>query len=161
MKEFRDSPFNKEAFKYSRLISFWKNNVEYCVGDFVFVKNNRVRRIDRLYYQQIPVRNITPEKCMPPLVIVCSVFKCQDDDYPRNNLVPVLRADDILEMHGDIEEILLTDVVGPCTVASIDDPEAKTVANKYCVGKWNGHCLLPYVPVTHPKTHAPILDGKK
>ena len=52
--EFNESPFNREHFKYSRLLSFEHNNEEFKVGDFICVKKkeDKVFQILAIGYQK-------------------------------------------------------------------------------------------------------------
>jgi hypothetical protein len=77
VKEFHQTPFSREPLKWSSLVSFYHDKIEYKVGDFMLVSGdeNNVYRIESLFYeQQLWKSTKTDAALIPPLKIRCKLF---------------------------------------------------------------------------------------
>jgi hypothetical protein len=66
VKEFSSTPFVSESKKYSNLMSFVRESIEYKLGDFLQTKDDKVYRIDSLFYQQKSVEEMKVAKNLFP-----------------------------------------------------------------------------------------------
>ena len=91
--EFNQSTFVAEHFKYSRLMSFRFNNIEYAIGEFVkFKGKENIFRIDKLFYN-----DNFPK---PSLVMECTCFELLTNckNIPKNSC-----RGDVIESSSGIE----------------------------------------------------------
>ena len=165
VREFNETLFNKEAYKYSRNISFNHNTIEYVVGDFVRIKSRPyIYRLDALYFEEIEAIEISDDNCIPSLNFRASKF------YTKAQLKRAFPDSCNIEI-GSKEVVQIeqkTRTTGPvCSIIKkvqvLDSSDASSIPSgsfccRYTYNLVNRR-FTRYVPMQVPLTHPAIING--
>jgi hypothetical protein len=148
--EFRDSPFNREHLKYSRLMSFFHDDIEYVVGDYVEVNDGFVCQISNLRYDRAeslhPTLTVVGKK-----LVAAAVFSRQH----RNELPHDVAIDEVI-FTPDKFVFSPQQILHKINVIS----DANHVMNEVvCRYEWHNGAIIPYKPLATLMCSEFIVNG--
>lgn len=153
-KEFTDSPFNREPFRISKVMSFKKNGREYTVGDFVRLNVNTVMRIDSLHYEPWTTEEIKQGNILPRLCCIGCLFT-----GPRGQ---DLHQNEVIQTTAN-EHKLASTIGDPVLVITFEEwnylPEDKKGDVLYCRYHYKQKKMYRYVPSPKPSLGYETIAG--
>jgi hypothetical protein len=156
VREFNQSPLCGQHFKWKRHVNFYKDGVEYCIGDFVYVTHfqGKIFQIQSLYTPEAEGIGVVPEThARFKTFMDYSIFQGK-----FGSLSPNAKHGDVVEM----EEVIDVPISRVMNKGEVVDPGHRHSRHKsVCVGKYNtlNKSLEPYAPGVYRMTFSQVLNG--
>jgi hypothetical protein len=164
--EFRDSPLCHHHYNYKYVQTFVAGDVNYQLGDFVVMREDRRRiwRIDRLEYRPLNAEERAADpNPFPPLNMVCSGFTLSRHfaQIHEHASPPYLEFDEVVEVEDNLEVLFHVDDLGGKVIVVYNQADA-TRDNYLCRFKWekDSDYFTPAVKKEYEWTHPDVAEGR-